>query len=251
MKTLKLLLSAIVFTSLLLTTISAATFAEGTMRGQSSELNENGVKAMQSKNYEAASQIFKRAVASDPYNLTAVYNLAGAYLSLKKDKEAIALLEPYAEKNVDDAGIYVRLGDAYFTSKKTAKAKASYDKALKLAPKYLGLQAKLGTLYALENDLAGAEKAFRAAIDLDQKDGQSLANLASVLLANGRAEESVQTAKRALQVQATPELYVTMGNAYEKLHDKKNALISFQRAHDLGDTRKELSNKIDQLKANS
>lgn len=231
--------------------ITTGSYAEGNMQAQSAQLNENGVKAMQAKNLDAALQLFKRAVSTDPYNLTAVYNLGGAYLSLKKDKEAIDLLEPYAQKEVSDPGIYVRLGDAYFTSKNIAQAKQSYEKALKLAPKYLGLQAKLGTLYALNNDLNNAEKAFKSAIEQNQKDGQSLANLASVLLGNGKAEESIQTAKRALQVQATPELYVTMGNAYEKLKDKKNALISFQRAHDLGDSRKELTDKIEQLKAHS
>lgn len=225
--------------------------AEEQQLSLSAKLNEEGVKAMQAKNFPLAVQIFKKSMSTDPYNLTAVFNLGAAYLSQEKYRDAIELLEPYAARNVDDAGIYVRLGDAYFASKDIHKAKTSYERAVALAPKYFGLQAKLGTIYALNKNLPLAEKAFRQAIEINQKDGQSLANLSSVLLALKKPEEAIQTAKRALQVQPSADVYITLGNAYEILRDRKNALISFQRAHDLGNTSKELNEKIEQLKAHS
>ena len=77
---------------------------------------------------------------------------------------------------------------------------------------------------------------------------QLLANLSSVFLATGKTDKAISTAKRGLQVNASPELYITLGNAYELQKDYKNSLIAFERAADLGDKKPELKTKIEQLK---
>ncbi len=59
----------------------------------------------------------------------------------------------------------------------------------------------------------------------------------------------MSTAKRALQIKPTKELYVTLGSAYEALKDVKNSVIAFERARDMGDNSTELKAKLETLRS--
>jgi tetratricopeptide (TPR) repeat protein len=85
---------------------------------------------------------------------------------------------------------------------------------------------------------------MKIAVDQNPKDFNTLASYSSLLLGNGKAEDAIGAAKRSLQIKPSSEAYITLGTAYEIKGDFKNSLISFQRAADLGDTRKELKEKI-------
>ena len=219
----------------------------GAAANRSMEMNEQGAAALLAKNYSEAEERFRKALVADSGNVTAAYNLAGVYLVLKKEAEAIALLEEYAKKYPADAGFCARLGDAYFAGRQVAEAKPWYEKALAIDPKYAGLAAKLGTIYSLAGDLKQAEKVLLLAVEDQPQDGQLLANLASVFLANGKVDKAISTARRGLQVTTNPELYITLGTAYEASKDSKNALNAFQRALDLGSTREGLKEKVAEL----
>ena len=213
------------------------------------ELNEKGIAAVRAGKFDEAENLFRQALAADPKNLTAVFNLAGTLLRNSKSAAAVSLLSDYTKEYQKDAGLFYRLGDAQFASRKVNEAAGSYEKVLSLDPAYPGAAAKLGTLYALMNRTADAERMLWIAVEQNPNDGKSLGNLSALLVANGKAQKAVGTAKRALQLSPSAELYVTLGKAYEAINDSKNALIAFQRAVDLGDKREELSKKIEALKA--
>lgn len=88
---------------------------------QSIKLNEAGVAQIKAKNFLAAEDSFKKSLAADRSNLTAVYNLAGVYLQNKRVNAAIDLLSAYSRETQNDAGIFSRLGDAYFAAKQVIK----------------------------------------------------------------------------------------------------------------------------------
>lgn len=243
-----LLLSNLALPGLVLSAPTQSSDPSAPANSASLELNEKGVAAVQSNDFAQAEALFRKAIASDPHNLTAVFNLSGVYLNNKRQKEALALLDSYIKNYEKDAGLYARRGDVYFSVKEVPAATRDYEKALKLDPQYPGVAAKLSTLYVLNKRLKDAEKLLLTAVEQDPKNGQLLQNLSSLFLTNGKPNEAISTAKRALQVASSSEIYITLGNAYEALGDAKNSLISFQRASDLGDTRKELKEKIDQLK---
>lgn len=230
-------------------TALAAPSEKGQYSEQSRLLNEEGVKAVKAKDFKKAEKLFRNALSSDQGNLSAVFNLAGMYMTNKKEQQAIHLLKEYTEKVPDDAGLYTRLGDSYFAAKDIAGAQRSYNKAYKLDPAYSKLASKLATISTLKKDLKSAEKYFLEAVDQDPKNGQLLANLSSVLLANGKADKAIGVARRALRVRATSEVYVTLGSAYESIGDQKNAAIAYERAIDLGDKRDELQEKLDDVRA--
>lgn len=214
---------------------------------RSLELNEKGVAALKAKNYAQAEELFRKSLGTDRKNVTAAFNLSSLLLTQKRELEAVELLEQYTIAYDQDSGLFVRLGDAYFATKQPSKALASYEKALALAPTYPGLHQKLATVYALLNRPKDTERMLLQAVELDPKDGASLASLSAIFLANGKPQEAISTAKRALQVKPTSEVYVTLGSAYETEKDFKNSLIAFRRARDLGDKRAELNKKIEHL----
>ena len=215
---------------------------------RSYEMNEKGVRAVEAKKFEQAEVLFKQALDTDRSNVTAAYNLAGIYITNRKEPAAVKLLEEYTRSYPSDAGVWLRLGDAYFATKVVPKAIKAYEAAHLIDPKLDGLAAKLATVYSLTNRLADAERMLLTAVEEQPKNAQLLSNLSSIFLATGKTDQAISTAKRGLQVKATPELYVTLGNAYELKKDLKNSLISFQRAQDLGSKTPELSKKIEQLK---
>ena len=215
---------------------------------QSMQLNEQGVQMIKAKDFIGAEETFRKALLLDAGNLTAAFNLSSIFIENKKENEAIGLLSSYVEKFPYDPGLFARLGDAFFAHKDIKHAIENYEKSSKLQPNFPGVASRLGTCYVLTNNLGKAEVAFLKAVELDPKNGSLLANLSNVFLANKKPEESISTAKRALQVTPNSALYVTLGNAYRLTKDNKNALISFQRAKDLGDKTPELQAEIDQMK---
>jgi len=215
---------------------------------KSIELNERGAQAIKQKDFSKAEELFREALAADTSNVTAAFNLGGIYITQKREADAISLLEEYVNNFPQDVGLHVRLGDAYFTAKKADQALKSYEKAFAMEKNYAGLATKLGTVYSLNNRLKDAERALLVAVEQEPKNAQLLANLGSVFLANGKVDQAISTVKRGLQVQASSELYITLGSAYEVKKDFKNSLIAFQRAQDMGSSKPELKTKIDQLK---
>lgn len=211
---------------------------------RSVELNEQGISAIQSKNFKGAEEYFRKAVAADSGNLTAIFNLAGALMNNGKSAEAVTLLNNTVAEVKNDSGLYTRLGDAYLATKNVENALKAYESAYKLDPTYPALAAKLATAYGLSNRTADAEKMTEKAVEATPNDGKLMANLASLYLANGKKDMAIGAAKRAIQIKPGPEVYVTLGTAYELSNDYKNALIAFERARDLGDKRPEIEKKI-------
>lgn len=215
---------------------------------RSLELNERGVAAASTQNYEHAESLLKEALETDTGNISAAVNLASVLMAQKKNNEALKILEQYKSQVADDPGFYAQLGDVYFSSKKTDLALKTYLKVLSLDPAYPAIHSKIATIYSLKNDLKNSEVYFDQALKLDKKNASLYGSLASIKLANGKIDEAIAHAKRAIQLKPTKEVYVTLGTAYELQNDLKSSIIAFERARDLGDTRPELQDKINSFK---
>ena len=215
---------------------------------KSLQLNEEGAAAVTGKDYAKAERLFRQALSVDPYNLTAVYNLSGLHAMMNRNQEAEGLLKDYLKKAPADAGLLARLADVYFATERPKDAADYYEKALAQSPKYPKLQARLATVYLLLKRTEDAEKMYIAAVKEEPNDYELYENLSGIQLANGKYQEAIGTAKKALQMRVSSDVYITLATAYELSGNKKNALIAYQRALDLGDERPELKQKIEELK---
>ena len=215
---------------------------------RSLELNERGVAAASTQNYVRAEALLKEALSTDTGNISAAVNLASVLMAQQRNTEALQILEDYKSQAADDPGFYAQLADVYFSSKKTDLALETYKKVLSLDPAFPAVHAKIATIYSLKNDLKSSEFYFDQALELDKKNASLYGSLASIKLANGKIDEAIAHAKRAIQLKPTKEVYVTLGTAYELQNDLKSSMIAFERARDLGDTRPELQDKINAFK---
>jgi protein O-GlcNAc transferase len=215
---------------------------------ESFDLNERGVAQIKSRDFITAEETFRKALAIDPTNITAAFNYASTLLINKKEETALKLLKEYTVKAPDDAGLKARLGDAYFGTKDVKSALKNYEETYKLDPEFPEILTKLATTYLLQNRPQDAEKFYSMAAEKNPRDVKSLSNLSSLYLSNGKPDKAIAAAKKALQLQPTKEIYITLATAYEIQKDYKNSLIAFQRAADLGDNRPEVQKKIEGLK---
>lgn len=240
------LIGSVGFSSVLQADTKKTEASKGNPR--SIELNEKGTAAAHAGDLERAQTYFRDALSADPYNLTAVFNLAGMYVTQHKEPIAITLLEDYVKRYPNDAGLLIRLADVYFGTEQVNDAVTYYERGFELDDAYPRVAEKLGAAYTLTNKPEKAEQMFELAVKQAPKNGRLYANLSSLQLSNGKIDAAIASAKKALHLNPTSEVYVTLGTAYELQENYKSSLIAFERARDMGDTRAELKQKIKALK---
>ena len=212
-------------------------------------LNEQGAQAVKERRFKDAEQLFKKSLERDTSNITAVVNLAGMYITNKKETLAISLLSEYTKKLPADAYLQARLGDAFFAAKKSSQAISAYEKALSLDPSLVPPLVRLASLYTMSNKLERARDMYIQAVKANPQDARSLNNLSSLYLGLGDPKSAISTAKKALRVSSTSETYITLGNAYQRVGDNRNALHSFKRARQMGSNEPKLTDVIQELEA--
>lgn len=179
---------------------------------QAADPNGAGMKALDNGNYEAAATEFQKAIAADPSDYSAHFNLALAYSMLHRDDDGIAeyrktlelkphlfeaelnqgilllkrkdaagavpLLEDAAAQKAKEFRPRYMLAEAEFSLGKLADAEANYKQALALDAKSAGAELGLGRVLAREGRLDEAAPHYRQAAALDAKNRQWLLELA-------------------------------------------------------------------------
>jgi len=243
----KKLIALIVVTFIFVANSFAAPNNSG-VNSKSLELNEKGAQALQAHDTEQALKLFQQAYDIDNSNLTAAYNLAGAFVASNRESDAITLLNKVVKKYNSDAGLFARLGDVYFSNQDIDNALTAYEKTLALDKAYPNVAAKLGVIYTMKKKYVQAEKMLSSAVSESPEDARTLANYASILLINKKGSDAVGAAKKSLQHKVEATTYVTLGQAYELLKDPSNAIISYEKALALGNMTPDLRERLESLK---
>jgi len=214
---------------------------------KSFQLNEEGVALIfEGKRDEGRAKI-EAALEHDPTNATALYNLAGLYLSEGEAAAAIEKMKSAIQMSPSDPSFLNRLAEAYFASNNVDMAIASYEKLAKQNPSYDQTLLRLGTLYSMQGQLPRAEKVFKTAIRLNVADRRVLHGLGTVLVAQGKFQEAVPILREAQKENATAETAEVMAVAFEGLKRWKHALRHYEKAKELGSTSPDLEEKISAL----
>jgi len=161
---------------------------------------DDGKRFLYYERYNSAKDVFSKLVNSNPNNAEAVY----------------------------------WLGQAYIGQEDIAAAKALYLKSMSVNSSSPLLLAGTGHIELLENKPNDAKNHFETAISLSKgKD-------ANVLLAIGRANVDAKAGDATYAIEKlkmaadlnkkSPEILVTLGDAYRKMTDGANAQISYQNA---------------------
>ncbi|HEX3743981.1 MAG TPA: tetratricopeptide repeat protein [Bryobacteraceae bacterium] len=181
---------------------------------QAPDYDAEGVKALDAGNYQAAADSFTKAIAADPKDYYAHFNLALAYTFLKKDDEGIAeyrktlelkpgqyeaelnggmlllrqknpadalpLLEDAARQKPAEFAPVFYLAEAELQSGQADQAVEHYRQAAAIDPKSATAELGWGRALALAGKLDEAAPHFRTAIARDPRFHDALLSLADL-----------------------------------------------------------------------
>lgn len=192
---------------------------------QGIDYNAEGIKALDAQKYDLAVENFKKAVAADPKDYTAQFNLAFAYTQLGQAADAIPIYKTVLElkpglyqaqlnlgillvrgKQFAEAAQQLRaaaeakpkeyrpalyLAEALLAQGQAAEAEPFFRTALEVNPKSADAELGLGRAQARQNRLADAAPHFRKAAELDPNHQDSLLELASLYEDAKHPEEAI------------------------------------------------------------
>ena len=169
--------------------------------------------------YDKSIPVYQKALEIEPH--ASIYsNLGTAYFFLKRYSEAVKMFEKAVESNPKDEQLLGNLADAYRASGNMQQAIATYDKAIGMAyqqlqvnPRSADVMGDLALYYAKKGDSKNAMQYIRQARAINPADLQLLYSEVQVNAIAGRAPESMQLLREALQkgyssaeAQGDPEL---------------------------------------------
>lgn len=159
------------------------------------------------------------------------------FIYYERFKSAKDVLEKVLAANPNNEEATYWLGQAEIGLENISAAKALYQAKLSAAPNSPMVLAGMGHIELLEGKKQEARNRFETAISLSQ--GKSVPVLNAVGYANsspdvknGDAAYAVEKLKKATEIKKfkDPDVWVNLGDAYRKLGDGGNAVLSYQAA---------------------
>lgn len=160
------------------------------------------------------------------------------------DTPALVVFERVA-RNDPTAIAFNNLGTLYMKGGRPADAKAAFERALALDPKYADAHNTLGALLAQGGDLPGAVRHFRSALAARDHYPDAMNNLGYTLYQMGQRQEAYDLYQRALALQPDfPEALNNVGIYYGQERDLARAEPYFRQAFERRPTYGEAANNL-------
>ena len=190
------------------------------------DLVESGRAAIASNNLPMAIQLLKRATEVDPKNKYAWNFLAGAYLGMRQNDDAIAALNKQIEINPYDEYAYNALGRAYWQERKYPDAVTAFNKQIEINPLDKFAHAGLGAMYSEWHKYAEAAPELEKAASLTPDNAELQVSLGDAYLNLGQDDKALATFDHAVELSATPLVW---NNIAYQLSLKKSHLDRAQQ----------------------
>jgi Flp pilus assembly protein TadD len=191
---------------------------------------EQGLKALNDKQYQAAANDFTLALAADPKDYSLHFNLALAYSLMGKNAQAV----PEYRKTLElKPGLYqaeLNLGISLLREKQASDAvpvlrDAAAQKANEYRPNYY-----LADALFQAGDFPKAEQAFSAALALDPKSPDAELGLAHALAKEQKLDDAAPHFKKAAELNATyRDDLLELGSLYEAAKKPEQAMAIYQQ----------------------
>ncbi len=183
---------------------------------QVSDFAAEGLKALDAGQYEAAADAFRKAVAADPSDYSAHFNLALAYGFLGRDEDGIAEYRKTLELK---PGLYeAELNCGLLLMRhKDAGAEALFEAAAAQKPNEFRPRYYIAEAEEQTGALDRAEASYRRAIELDAKSAAAESGLGRVLTREGKLDLAAPHYRQAaaLDPKFRGEI-LELADAYEK-----------------------------------
>jgi len=183
-----------------------------------------------------AADAYRKYLALQPSDAMIRARLVRLLVEQQKYDEALAELDHgEAGKKPSTDSLLLR-ADIQIAQKKTDDAISSLQGALALNPQDAKLLNGLGRLYLEKRDFPSAEKTFKAALQVDQRNLVIWKNLSSTYYLSGNYPATIGTLDMIAKVEPpTAASWFIRALCYDKLHQIKPALEAYQKFLDLDD----------------
>jgi len=179
---------------------------------------------------EDAIAAFKRALAFDPQNTTALTNIGNINLSLNNNAEAIKAFKDLVKSQIYSADPQIKadaqmkLGNAYLQDKQYAESEKAFKQAASLDPTNPLPDFTLGMQYLNTDRLDEAEALLLQVQRKTPGDSNVYFGLGSLYNKQGKYEDAVKSLETALDIKPNfPSARYELGFAYSKLGKRDEA----------------------------
>lgn len=181
---------------------------------------------------------YDQAVKLDPHNLDAQYFLASAYYDSDKKMadKALAKFDELEKMAPDFILLHYKKGTIYFNTGEYDKAMQEHLKMLKIDPYFTPSLNELMWIFVNEKDYARAQKCMEQAIANDTTDPALYNNLGNIYMLQKSYSEAAETYKKAIDLRQDKDYYYNAGCAYYMLKDNKKARELLLKAKELDKT---------------
>lgn len=181
--------------------------------------------------------VFQAAQLGQLQNYTAIQVeahrwFASGQIELAKNEipNALTAFQKAQEFMTNSALPFYGLGNTYFTGKQYQDALKSYQRAAQIAPKFAPVYRKLGDTYRILSKEKEAINAYKTAIFYGYDTTETRYLLGTMYLQNKQFEEGVAQLETVVKESPKPEVYIAIGEAYEKLKRGVSAIENYQKA---------------------
>jgi len=186
---------------------------------------------------------YKAAIKADPNSALLAEELSDLYSQSGRLRDGQTDAEQAIKTNPNDlaahrvlARIYVRQIDAQrgrVNETMLRQAVTEYQKITELAPKDADAWVWLGRLQSAAQNMDGAERAFRKALEIEPDNEDGLTGLATVLGIKGDGTGAADLLKRASDKNPSPDSLKRLADAYEQMKEYGLAADTLRHALEL------------------
>jgi tetratricopeptide (TPR) repeat protein len=192
--------------------------------------SEQGMKALDQKNYQQAVDNFTRAIAATPSDYTLHFNLALAYSLEGKDADAIPEYKKTLELKPDLYQADLNLGISLLREKQPAQALPYFTAAAGQKPTEYRPNYYLASALLESGDFAKAEQAYTTALALDPKSPDAELGLAHALVKQNRLDDAAPHFEKAAEL--NPKFrddLLELASLYEAAKRPADAIAIYQQ----------------------
>jgi Tfp pilus assembly protein PilF len=194
------------------------------------DYSAEGMKALQANNLDAAAEAFNKAIAADPSDYGAHFNLALTYSLAKQDARAIPEYRKTLELKPDLYQAQLNLGILLLRDEKPAEAIPQLEAAVAQKPKELQPNFNLAAAYLAAGQAAQAEKAYFAVLEIQAVNPAAELGLARAQLAQNRLEDAAAHFRKAADSDPKyREALLELAGAYEKAKQQELAIPIYEQ----------------------
>jgi tetratricopeptide (TPR) repeat protein len=159
---------------------------------------KQGLARQEANQFQAAIELYKKAIELDPRLVPAHFNLGVAHLQLKQLAQAMSAFKRLTEIDPDFAEAYASLGMIYLSEQNYQKAANEFEQALRLKPDFEQLRPILAGVYEKLGRKADADAVLKRSAE--PEDARQFYVRGFDLLRLGQLELALKPLQRAVEL---------------------------------------------------